>query len=102
MRLLLATSIVLGLSLPALGQATLTELNAANAARNEMIGNAANPNAANPNPAGVVPPAPGEAPPATAASSGGGMQRNAAYALIVLLTALGMFVICRPSPRRAV
>lgn len=102
MRLVLATAIVLGLSLPALGQVSVTELNAANAARNEMIGNAANPNTANPNPPGVVPSVPGEAASTTATTSGGGLQRNAAYALIILLTALGTFVICRPSPRRAV
>ena len=80
----------------AFGQ-TLTELGAANAARNDLMANGAKP-------AGAV--AEGAAPqPAAAARSAtpsvgfGGMKYVLSYALVGMLLGLGMYLVCRPANR---
>jgi hypothetical protein len=79
----------------AVGQ-TLTELGAANAARNEMISNGgaaarAGANAEAPAPSG----------PAAGTQAGSAMKYTLAYALAGMLVGLGMYIVCRPSNRHA-
>jgi hypothetical protein len=72
---------------------TLTELNATNAARNEMVNRTANdaPAPAQPAPAAAAQPA--TPPPAY------GMKYTLSYALIAMLIGLGAYLVCRPSHR---
>ena len=81
----------------AIGQVSLTELGAANAARNDLMANGGKPAAAA---------AEGEAPqPAAAARSAapsvgfGGMKYVLSYALVGMLLGLGMYLVCRPANR---
>jgi len=77
----------------AMGQVSLTELGAANAARNQMMANGANAAA------GAAPQA-AVAPRSAAPSVGfGGMKYVLSYALTGMLMALGMYVVCRPANR---
>jgi len=77
----------------ALGQVSLTELGAANAARNQMMANGANA-------AAGAAPQPAAAPRPAAPSVGfGGMKYVLSYALTGMLTALGMYLTCRPANR---
>jgi len=79
----------------AFGQ-TLTELGAANAARNQMMGDSAQAAAAAQ--PGAAAPAAGSA---TAAPSigFGGMKYTLSYALMLMLVGLGLFLVCRPAHR---
>jgi len=77
----------------ALGQVSLTELGAANAARNQMMANGANA-------AAGAAPQPAAAPRPAAPSVGfGGMKYVLSYALTGMLMALGMYLTCRPANR---
>jgi len=78
---------------PALGQMSVTELNAANAVRNEMMANDAGTAA----PAGRPPPSS----PATQAKPESAMKYTLSYALVGMLIGLGMYIVCRPSKRYA-
>ena len=81
----------------ALGQVSITELGAANAARNQMMANGAN--AAGSAAAGAAP-QPAAAPRPAAPSVGfGGMKYVMSYALTGMLMALGMYLTCRPANR---
>jgi len=74
---------------------TITELNATNAARNEMVNRTAN-DAPAPAPAPAAPaPAARPAPPPPAQ----GMKYTLSYALIAMLIGLGAYLVCRPSHR---
>lgn len=76
----------------AMGQ-LLTELGAANAARNQMMANGANA-------AVGAAPQPAAAPRPAAPSVGfGGMKYVLSYALTGMLMALGMYLTCRPANR---
>ena len=79
----------------AFGQVSITELGAANAARNSMMANgaqaAANAGAGAAKPAPIAP-APGPKPTY-------GMKYALSYALTGMLVGLGMYLICRPSNR---
>ncbi len=75
---------------------TLTELNATNAARNEMVNRTAN-DAPTPAPAQPAPAA--AAQPAAAAPPAYGMKYTLSYALIAMLIGLGAYLVCRPSHR---
>ena len=78
----------------ALGQVSLTELGAANAARNQMMANGAQPAAA------AAPQAPAAAAQPAAPSVGfGGMKYVLSYALVGMLLGLGMYLVCRPANR---
>ncbi|MFM7185843.1 MAG: hypothetical protein ACKO4Z_13880 [Planctomycetota bacterium] len=78
------------------GQATLTELGAANAARNQMMSNSAGGAAAQA-------PTPTPAPAAPVVMAGQrptyGMKYTLSYALVGMLFGLGMYLVCRPSNR---
>ena len=77
----------------ALGQVSITELGAANAARNQMMANGANA-------AAGAAPQPAAAPRPAAPSVGfGGMKYVMSYALTGMLMALGMYLTCRPANR---
>ena len=77
----------------ALGQVSITELGAANAARNQMMANGANA-------AAGAAPQPAAAPRPAAPSVGvGGMKYVLSYALTGMLMALGMYLTCRPANR---
>ena len=77
----------------AMGQVSLTELGAANAARNQMMANGANA-------AAGAAPQPAAAPRPAAPSVGfGGMKYVLSYALTGMLMALGMYLVCRPANR---
>ena len=77
----------------ALGQVSLTELGAANAARTQMMANGANAAA------GAAPQA-AAAPRSAAPSVGfGGMKYVLSYALTGMLMALGTYLVCRPANR---
>jgi len=77
----------------AMGQVSLTELGAANAARNQMMANGANA-------AAGAAPQPAAAPRPAAPSAGfGGMKYVLSYALTGMLMALGMYLTCRPANR---
>ena len=77
----------------AMGQVSLTELGAANAARNQMMANGANA-------AAGAAPQPAAAPRPAAPSVGfGGMKYVMSYALTGMLMALGMYLTCRPANR---
>ena len=80
----------------AFGQ-TLTELGAANAARNDMMANGANAAAA-------AAPAPQAAParPAAPSVGYGGMKYALSYALSGMLIGLGVYLVCRPANRHPV
>ena len=94
---LLLITMLAGVSATALGQVTLTELGAANAARNDMMSNSAG------NAAAVAPPASRQGAGATAGQTVNyGMKYTLSYALAGLLLALGMYLVCRPSNRNAV
>ena len=81
---------------PMVSGQTLTELGAANAARNDMMSNSAG-NAA------AAPPASRQgAGAATVQTVNYGMKYTLSYALTGLLLALGMYLVCRPSNRNAV
>jgi len=78
----------------ALGQVSLTELGAANAARNQMMANGAEAAAA------AAPQAPAAAAQPAAPSVGyGGMKYVLSYALVGMLLGLGMYLVCRPANR---
>jgi hypothetical protein len=74
---------------------TLTELNATNAARNEMVNRTANDAPAQ---APAAQPAPAAARPAQATPAYG-MKYTLSYALIAMLIGLGAYLVCRPSHR---
>jgi len=77
----------------AMGQVSLTELGAANAARNQMMANGATA-------AAGAAPQPAAAPRPAAPSVGfGGMKYVLSYALTGMLMALGMYLTCRPANR---
>lgn len=81
----------------AMGQVTLTELGAANAARNQMMANGGN--AAGAAAAGAAP-QPAAAARSAAPSVGfGGMKYVLSYALVGMLLGLGMYLVCRPANR---
>ena len=91
---LLLVAILLGPSTAAFGQATLTELGAANAARNDMMSNSASvATAAAPEQSRPAPVA------AVAQTASYGMKYTLSYALTGLLLGLGMYLVCRPSHR---
>jgi hypothetical protein len=77
----------------ALGQVSLTELGAANAARNQMMANGANAAA------GAAPQAAAEPRSAAPSVGFGGMKYVLSYALTGMLMALGMYLVCRPANR---
>lgn len=83
----------------AMGQVSITELGATNAARNQMMANGANAaTGAAPQPATA--PQPAAAPRPAAPSVGfGGMKYVLSYALTGMLMALGMYLTCRPANR---
>jgi hypothetical protein len=81
----------------ALGQATLTELGAANAARNQMMANSAG-TGADAGAAGSRP-APTGAAASTGRSANYGMKYALSYALTGLLIGLGLYLVCRPGNR---
>lgn len=81
----------------ALGQTSLTELGAANAARNDAMSNSAGTATAAAPPASR--PARTRAPAPTATN---GMKYTLSYALTGLLLGLGLYLVCRPSNRHAV
>jgi hypothetical protein len=87
--------IVLLLAMPPAAGQTLTELNATNAARNEMVNRAANDAPASPPVAQPGPAAAQPAPPPPAY----GMKYTLSYALIAMLIGLGAYLVCRPSHR---
>jgi len=94
--LLLLIAMLGGAPTMASGQ-TLTELGAANAARNDMMSNSAGKAAA------AAPPASRQgAGAATVQTVNYGMKYTLSYALTGLLLALGMYLVCRPSNRNAV
>ena len=77
----------------AMGQVSLTELGAANAARKQMMANGANA-------ATGAAPQPAAAPrPAEPSVGFGGMKYVLSYALTGMLMALGMYLTCRPANR---
>lgn len=82
----------------AVGQVSLTELGAANAARNDMMANGAT--AAAKAGAGAAQPAP--IAPAVAPKPTYGMKYALSYALTGMLVGLGMYLVCRPSNRHPV
>ncbi|MFM7244427.1 MAG: hypothetical protein ACKO40_09695 [Planctomycetaceae bacterium] len=88
-------SIALLLPMPVAVAQTITELNATNAARNEMVNRTANdapaPAPAQPAPAPAARPA--TPPPAH------GMKYTLSYALVAMLIGLGANLVCRPSHR---
>lgn len=93
--LLLLIAMLAGVPATALGQVSITELNAANAVRNDMMSNSAG-NAA------AAPPASRQGADATAGQTVDyGMKYTLSYALAGLLLALGMYLVCRPSNRNA-
>ena len=77
----------------ALGQVSLTELGAANAARNQMMANGANAAA------GAAPQAAAAPKSATPSVGFGGMKYVLSYALTGMLMALGTYLVCRPANR---
>lgn len=79
----------------AVGQTSLTELGATNAARNELISNGGQA-AANAAPAPAAP-----APVAAPTQPVSAMKYTLAYALVGMLIGLGMYIMCRPSQRHA-
>ncbi len=87
--------IALVLAAPVAVAQTLTELNATNAARNEMVNRTANDAPAQ---AAAAQPAPAAARPAPATPAYG-MKYTLSYALIAMLIGLGAYLVCRPSHR---
>ena len=79
----------------AMGQVTLTELGAANAARNDLMANGGKPAAAAA--AGAAPQAAAAARSAAPSVGFGGMQYVLSYALLGMLLGLGMYLVCRPA-----
>lgn len=79
----------------AVGQVSITELGATNAARNEMLANGGEA-AANAAPAPAAP-----APIAAPTQPVSAMKYTLAYALAGMLVGLGMYIMCRPSNRHA-
>jgi len=79
----------------AVGQTSLTELGATNAARNELISNGGQA-AANAAPAAAAP-----APVAAPTQPVSAMKYTLSYALAGMLVGLGMYIVCRPSQRHA-
>jgi hypothetical protein len=77
----------------AMGQVSLTELGAANAARNQMMANGANAAA------GAAPQHAAAPRPAAPSVGFGGMKYVLSYALTGMLMALGMYLTCRPANR---
>ena len=95
--LLLLIAMLAGVSATALGQLSITEVNAANAVRNDMMSNSAG------NAAAAAPPASRLGVVAAAGPTVSyGMKYTLSYALTGLLLALGMYLVCRPSNRNAV
>jgi len=80
-----------------MGQVSLTELGAANAARNQMMANGAN--AAGAAADGAVPQPAAAARSATPSVGFGGMKYVLSYALVGMLLGLGMYLVCRPANR---
>ena len=94
---LLLIVMLAGVPATVLGQASITEVNAANAVRNDMMSNSAG------NAAAAAPPASRQgAGAATVQTVNYGMKYTLSYALTGLLLALGMYLVCRPSNRNAV
>ena len=91
---LLLVATLLGLCTTALGQTSIAELGAANAARNDMMSNsggaatAAAPEASRPGSTAFA------SPPVSY-----GMKYTLSYALTGLLLGLGLYLVCRPSHR---
>jgi hypothetical protein len=81
----------------AVGQVSLTELGAANAARNQMMANSAG-TGADAGAAGSRP-APTGAAASTGRSANHGMKYALSYALTGLLIGLGLYLVCRPGNR---
>jgi hypothetical protein len=77
----------------AVGQVSLTELGAANAARNQMMANGAEATAA------AAPQVQAPAQPAAPSVGYGGMKYVLSYALVGMLLGLGMYLVCRPANR---
>lgn len=90
-------SIVVLLAAPhaSVAQTSLTELGAANAARNQMMANSAGTA-----PAGQATAAPAAAAPANRVVFGG-VKYTLSYALVGALLGLGVYLVCRPSNRHA-
>lgn len=94
-RIVVLAAFVLSPTLAA-GQVSLTELGAANAARNQMMGDSAQAAAAA---------QPGAAAPAAGSTTAapsigfGGMKYTLSYALMLMLVGLGLFLVCRPAHR---
>jgi hypothetical protein len=91
---LLLIAILVGVSATALGQVTITELGAANAARNDMMSNSAGASSAAA-PAGRRPAGTASASPTVSY----GMKYTLSYALAAMLMGLGLYLVCRPSNR---
>ncbi|GEM_PF-2112265 len=93
---LLATVILAAVPSLSMGQVTLTELGAANAARNQMMANSAG------TASGAAPAA---ATPAVRSSQTGqvvsSMKYTLSYALFGALVGLGLYLVCRPAHRHA-
>lgn len=79
-----------------MGQTSLTELGAANAARNELLANGGEAAAAAAAPAPAAP-----APVADQTAPVSAMKYTLSYALAATLIGLGLYIICRPSHRHA-
>lgn len=77
----------------AVGQVSLTELGAANAARNQMMANGAEATVA------AAPQVQAAAQPAAPSVGYGGMKYVLSYALVGMLLGLGMYLVCRPANR---
>ena len=95
---LLATAILCCGAGLANAQVTITELGAANAARNQMMGDSAQA-AAGAQPADAAPSADAPAAGSTPSVTFGGMKYTLSYALMLMLIGVGMFLVCRPSNR---
>jgi len=81
----------------AVAQVSITELGAANAARNQMMGDSAQATAGA-KPAGGATSAAGTAS-ATKSVNFGGMKYTLSYALMLMLVGLGLYLVCRPAHR---
>jgi hypothetical protein len=82
----------------AFGQVSLTELGAANAARNDLMANGGKAAAK----AGSEAVQPAPIAPAAGPKPTYGMKYALSYALAGMLVGLGMYLTCRPSNRHAV
>jgi len=77
-------------------QMSLSELGAANAARNQMMGDSAQATAG----AQPAAAAPAVSPAKAATSIGfGGMKYTLSYALMLMFVGLGVYLVCRPAHR---